>query len=143
MLSCSMLTVFLLALLVFNCTHVYTFQFSRQVDFAVARKLSKFQSTFKTSQPIQMIKTGNQVGSGGAAEIVNENVEVLHSPNFDDMKYLAFLLANITEVMDTQPELALTIVSKQMGWLYSRNVPKLVHDYHCKFESPLFDRFSL
>ena len=35
------------------------------------------------------------------------------------------MLANITEVMDVTPEQALTIVSQEMGWLYSRDVPKL------------------
>lgn len=47
-------------------------------------------------------------------------------PTYDDMKYLAFILTNLTETLKTQPEVALSIASKELGWLYSRNVPKLV-----------------
>jgi hypothetical protein len=49
----------------------------------------------------------------------------LIEPTFADMKEMAFLLANITEHLDTQPELAMTVASQKMGWLYSRDVPKL------------------
>jgi len=49
----------------------------------------------------------------------------LMEPTFADMKEMAFLLANITEHLDTQPELAMTVASQRMGWLYSRDVPKL------------------
>lgn len=51
--------------------------------------------------------------------------EPLLEPTFDDMKQVAFILANITEFLDVQPEKALTVASKHMGWLYARNVPKL------------------
>lgn len=49
----------------------------------------------------------------------------LLEPTFADMKEMAFILANITEHLDTQPEVAITIASQRMGWLYSRNIPKL------------------
>lgn len=60
-----------------------------------------------------------------------KNVELLNNdgkipPTFEDMKYLAFILTNITETLGTQPEVALSIASKELGWLYSRNVPKLI-----------------
>ena len=60
------------------------------------------------------------------AVITNKNaVRTLMEPTFADMKEMAFLLANVTEHLDTQPELAMTVASQRMGWLYSRDVPKL------------------
>jgi hypothetical protein len=53
----------------------------------------------------------------------NEDNKLL-PPTFDDMKQFAFILANITEFIDSSPELALSIASKEMGWLYARDVPK-------------------
>lgn len=47
-------------------------------------------------------------------------------PVFEDMEVLAMLLANITEVLDVAPEKAMTLVSKDMGWLFARDVPKYV-----------------
>ena len=49
----------------------------------------------------------------------------LLEPTFADMKEMAFILANITEHLDTQPEIAITVASQRMGWLYSRDIPKL------------------
>jgi hypothetical protein len=49
----------------------------------------------------------------------------LIEPNFEDMKEMAFILANITEHLDTKPELSLSVLSQKMGWLYSRDIPKL------------------
>jgi len=46
-------------------------------------------------------------------------------PTLEDMKEMAFILANITDHLDTQPEVALSVASQHMGWLFSRNVPKL------------------
>ena len=40
----------------------------------------------------------------------------------EDMQRLAFILANISDHIDTKPEVALSIASVEMGWLYSRNV---------------------
>ena len=57
--------------------------------------------------------------------IGNNAARTLMEPTFADMKEMAFLLANITEHLDTQPELAMTVASQRMGWLYSRDVPKL------------------
>lgn len=45
-------------------------------------------------------------------------------PNFDDMKRLAYILANVTDHLDASPDIALSIASQEMGWLYSRDVPK-------------------
>ena len=47
------------------------------------------------------------------------------APVREDMEKLAIMLANITEYLDTQPEKAMTIASKDMAWLYQRDVPKL------------------
>ena len=48
----------------------------------------------------------------------------LIEPSTEDMKHMAYMLANITEYLDSQPQSALSIVSQQMGWLFQRNVPK-------------------
>lgn len=44
-----------------------------------------------------------------------------------DMKHLAFLLANISDHIDTNPALAVSTVTREMGWLYSRNVTGLTN----------------
>ena len=49
----------------------------------------------------------------------------LHPPTYADMKELAFILASVTEHLDTDPGQALTVASQRMGWLYARNVPQL------------------
>ena len=46
-------------------------------------------------------------------------------PTFEDMKQMAFILSNVTEHLDTQPELALSVASANIGWLLQRQVPKL------------------
>ena len=62
----------------------------------------------------------------GTAITGNKNAaRTLMEPTFADMKEMAYLLANVTEHLDTQPELAMTVASQRMGWLYSRDVPKL------------------
>ena len=45
-------------------------------------------------------------------------------PNLEDMKQIAFLFANISSVLDSAPESALSIASKEIGWLLARDVPK-------------------
>lgn len=50
--------------------------------------------------------------------------EKLVAPNREDMHHLAYLLANMTDHLDTAPEVALTIASQEMGWLFSKDVPK-------------------
>lgn len=50
--------------------------------------------------------------------------ERLSPPNREDMHHLAYLLANMTDHLDTAPEVALTIVSQEMGWLFSKDVPR-------------------
>lgn len=50
---------------------------------------------------------------------------VLLPPTFDDMKKMAFLLANVSDSLDTNPEVALSLASQNMGWLFARNVPGL------------------
>jgi hypothetical protein len=45
-------------------------------------------------------------------------------PTREDMKQFGYILANVTDNIDSSPEIALSIASKNMGWLYTRNVPK-------------------
>jgi hypothetical protein len=45
-------------------------------------------------------------------------------PTVDDMKTFTLILANITEFIDFKPEVAMSIVTKNMGWMYQRNIPK-------------------
>jgi len=40
------------------------------------------------------------------------------------MEQMAFILANVSTSLDSAPEVALTIASKEMGWLFARDVPK-------------------
>ena len=40
------------------------------------------------------------------------------------MKQFGYILANVTDNIDSSPEIALSITSKNMGWLYTRNIPK-------------------
>ncbi|KAJ1414464.1 hypothetical protein B484DRAFT_165144 [Ochromonadaceae sp. CCMP2298] len=45
-------------------------------------------------------------------------------PNYEDMQHMAMILANMTDSLDSSPDVAMSIVSQQLGWLYSRDVPK-------------------
>ena len=54
-----------------------------------------------------------------------DNNNKLREPTFEDMKTIAVILSNITDHIDTQPGTAMKVVTENMGWLYSRNVPKL------------------
>ena len=45
-------------------------------------------------------------------------------PTREDMKQFGYILANVTDNIDSSPEIALSITSKNMGWLYTRNIPK-------------------
>lgn len=47
----------------------------------------------------------------------------LIEPTIEDMKVVAKILANITEYLYEKPGLAMKVVSDNMGFLYSRNVP--------------------
>jgi len=51
------------------------------------------------------------------------------APNLSDMKYFALTLANITDSLETAPEKALTIVSSEIKWLLSHNIPKYLNGY--------------
>ena len=43
----------------------------------------------------------------------------------DDMKEMAFVLNNITQALDNEPEKAFSIASTRMGWCFQRNIPGL------------------
>ena len=80
----------------------------------------------------QIISSNNKVNDGFSDKDNKNKISIttskeennLISPTFDDMKQLALILANITEHIDSSPEVALSIASKEMGWLYARNIPK-------------------
>jgi hypothetical protein len=70
----------------------------------------------------------NELDNTGNSDEENKKMYMnrqLMEPTFDDMKEMALILANITEHLDTNPELSLTVLSQKMGWLYSRDIPKL------------------
>jgi hypothetical protein len=46
--------------------------------------------------------------------------------NSEDMKYFGLLLANVTDTIEIAPEKALSMISRDAGWLLSHNLPKLV-----------------
>lgn len=43
----------------------------------------------------------------------------------DDMVKMGALLTNITEFLGTQPEMAFTVASQELDWLFTRNLPGL------------------
>ena len=49
----------------------------------------------------------------------------LLEPTKADMKQMAFILANVSDSLDQQPEVALSAASQNMGWLFARDVPTL------------------
>lgn len=59
------------------------------------------------------------------AEMDGSESRRLLEPSKADMRQLAFILANVSDSLDQQPEAALSIVSQNMGWLFARNVPAL------------------
>jgi len=56
-------------------------------------------------------------------------------PNYEDMQHMAMILANMTDSLDSSPDVAMSIVSQQLGWLYSRDVPKLTQMLLAEFPS--------
>ena len=61
------------------------------------------------------------------AEVQQQKAKsALPDPSFADMKRLAFILANITTQLESEPAGALSTASQEMGWLLSRNVPRLM-----------------
>lgn len=58
---------------------------------------------------------------------VSEKLPSEESPQYlpltvDDMERFAFILSNISNHIDIRPEVAISIASQEMGWLYSRNI---------------------
>jgi len=84
------------------------------------------------SQPF--VKIGNgRMGSSSLSSSTSNNINQitgtkLVEPNMQDMKVVAQILANITDYLYEKPGLAMKVVSDNMGWLYSRNVPMYVID---------------
>jgi hypothetical protein len=50
-------------------------------------------------------------------------VSLTAEPSVEDMGILATILANITESLESSPDIAMKIVSDNVGWLYTKNVP--------------------
>ncbi len=50
----------------------------------------------------------------------------LKEPSIEDMKQVAIILANITEYLYDKPGTAMNIVTENIGFLYSRNIPVYV-----------------
>ena len=80
-------------------------------------KYSYRQSPCSNSRRIRMIAVSASNGYCNGSELLE--------PNYEDMKKIAFLLANISESIGTDPQLAFTSASAEIGWLLSRNIPKL------------------
>lgn len=53
-----------------------------------------------------------------------ENDRPTVPPSREDMETYAFILANITDCVDARPEQAISIMTKNLGWMLARNVPK-------------------
>lgn len=54
----------------------------------------------------------------------DDNEPKIAPANYEDMRTYAFLLSNVTDCMDSAPEQALSLLSKNLGWLFSHDVPK-------------------
>ena len=52
-------------------------------------------------------------------------INTLKEPNFEDMKVVAAILANITDHINTNPGYAMRVVTDNMSFLYTRNIPIL------------------
>lgn len=73
------------------------------------------------SHSLVIVKSSSSSNSGATNDI--RMGTKLIEPNAEDMKVVAQILANITDHLYEQPGLAMKVVSNNMGWLYSRNVP--------------------
>jgi len=80
------------------------------------------------SQPFVKIGNGRMAISSTSNNINQITGTKLVEPNMQDMKVVAQILANITDYLYEKPGLAMKVVSDNMGWLYSRNVPMYVID---------------
>lgn len=104
------------------------------VLLAVLQLQSAFQATrdSRVRRGISSITNAvKYVSIGGEKKLVDVDVNVegpsgpLLEPNTADMKEMAFLLSNITDFLDSEPEKALSVASQQMAWCFQRNVPQL------------------
>ena len=82
-----------------------------------------------SSFDLEALKFVDVGGDGGERKLMDVDVETplegLLEPNKVDMKQMAFVLRNITEFLDAEPEKALSVASQNMGWCFQRNVPQL------------------
>ena len=82
--------------------------------------------TTKSSSSLNALKYV-PIGNDGARKLVDIEAPTgkLLDPTKEDMKELAFMLNNITQALDKEPEKAFTIASTRMGWCFQRNVPQI------------------
>lgn len=90
-------------------------------------------------RPLEPFSSGEDALTSSGIDIDKQRQEVMKimkknedklkkkllAPTVDDMKRMAFILANVSDALDTNPEVALSIGSQNMGWLFARDVPAL------------------
>ena len=117
---------------VYPCSSLRVPRFVRQENVVSASTAScRLLSLSLSSIPNKIPNFAEDDPLGNMRPVYNPDNDIssprqtLLEPTFADMKEMAVILANITEHLDTQPEIAMTVASQRMGWLYSRDIPKL------------------
>lgn len=74
---------------------------------------------------LKFVPLGDDTGRKKLVDIEGPMGGRLLTPTKTDMKEMAFVLSNITDALDTEPERAFSVASTRMGWCFQRNVPGL------------------
>ncbi len=89
----------------------------------VLPKHRSLRSTKTSIRALKYVPMGND-GSRRLVDVEAPDGRLL-AVTKDDMKEMAFMLNNITQALDNEPEKAFSIASTSMGWCFQRNVPGL------------------
>lgn len=110
-----------------SCVRYVSRPFRGASGFGVLQRVQSSQRlprSIPSLHNIHLRTTKLGISTGGDDLELNAEVPRIE-PNLEDMKTFAIVLANVTDALDAAPENALTIISKEMGWLYARDIPKL------------------
>lgn len=113
----------LLVIMLFGQCHSYHLSTCRQWVAPRHTSNQSPSSAIVSSSPIPLMHS--QRHSLRIHVLPTENQEAeLFEMDPADAEHLAFLLANVSDAIEKSPELALSLASKNMGFLFSRNIPK-------------------
>ena len=82
-------------------------------------------SSSSSLRALKFVPLGDDTGRKKLVDIEGPMGGRLLTPTKTDMKEMAFVLSNITDALDTEPERAFSVASTRMGWCFQRNVPGL------------------